>query len=206
MDYTVHGILQARILEWVDFPFSRGSYHPRDWTWVSCIAGSCFPIWATPDLMNILWRWIFYEGSRILFFLSRRIPTSIGLPLPPSSWNSISWYQASFSSWNHAAGQINLQVQVCLFSAPFLKWATTEPKRKIWKYPYTPSPPAKLRKGSLRDHKGLGTKLCQCPSTGAIRNTDSGHYLHFYKNTRNKRRKDSNECIIPFIASPCFSS
>ena len=29
MDYTVHGILQARILEWVAFPFSRGSFQPR---------------------------------------------------------------------------------------------------------------------------------------------------------------------------------
>ena len=36
MDYTVHGILQARILEWVAFPFSRGSSQPRDWTQVSC--------------------------------------------------------------------------------------------------------------------------------------------------------------------------
>ena len=30
MEYTVHGILQARILEWVAFPFSRGSSQPRD--------------------------------------------------------------------------------------------------------------------------------------------------------------------------------
>ena len=30
MDYSVHGILQARILEWVAFPFSRGSSQPRD--------------------------------------------------------------------------------------------------------------------------------------------------------------------------------
>ena len=37
MDYTVHGILQARILEWVAFPFSRGSSQPRDLTQVSCI-------------------------------------------------------------------------------------------------------------------------------------------------------------------------
>ena len=28
MDYTIHGILQARILEWVAFPYSRGSSHP----------------------------------------------------------------------------------------------------------------------------------------------------------------------------------
>ena len=30
MDYTVHGILQTRILEWVAFPFSSGSNQPRD--------------------------------------------------------------------------------------------------------------------------------------------------------------------------------
>ena len=36
---SVHGILQARILEWVAIPFSRGSSQARDQTWVSCIAG-----------------------------------------------------------------------------------------------------------------------------------------------------------------------
>ena len=42
MDYTVHGILQARILEWVAFPFSSGSSKPRDQTQVSHIAGGFF--------------------------------------------------------------------------------------------------------------------------------------------------------------------
>ena len=42
LDYRVHGILQARILEWVAFPFSRGSSQSRDWTQVSCIAGGFF--------------------------------------------------------------------------------------------------------------------------------------------------------------------
>ena len=42
MDCTVHGILQARILEWVAFPFSRGSSQPRDRMQVSCIAGRFF--------------------------------------------------------------------------------------------------------------------------------------------------------------------
>ena len=42
MDDTVHGILQPRILEWVAFPFSRGSSQPRDQTQVSCIAGRFF--------------------------------------------------------------------------------------------------------------------------------------------------------------------
>ena len=45
-DYRVHGILQARILEWVAFPFSRGSSWPRSWTWVSCIADIFFTKWA----------------------------------------------------------------------------------------------------------------------------------------------------------------
>ena len=43
LDYTVHGILQARILEWVAFPFSRGSYQPREWTLVSRMAGGFLP-------------------------------------------------------------------------------------------------------------------------------------------------------------------
>ena len=41
---SVHGILQARILEWVAIPFSRGSSWSRDWTQVSCIAGRFFTI------------------------------------------------------------------------------------------------------------------------------------------------------------------
>ena len=43
---SVHGILQARILEWVAFPFSRRSSQPRDWTQVTCIAGRLFTVWA----------------------------------------------------------------------------------------------------------------------------------------------------------------
>ena len=49
MDYTVHVILQARILEWVAFPFSRVSSQPRDRTQVSCIAGRFFTSWATRE-------------------------------------------------------------------------------------------------------------------------------------------------------------
>ena len=42
MDCTVPGILQARILEWVAFPFSRGSSQPRDWTQVFRVVGGFF--------------------------------------------------------------------------------------------------------------------------------------------------------------------
>ena len=47
---SVHEILQARILEWIDVPFSRGSSQSRDWTLVFCIAGRFFTFWATREM------------------------------------------------------------------------------------------------------------------------------------------------------------
>ena len=49
MDYSlpgssIHGILQARILDWVHIPFSSECLGSRDWTWVSCIAGRFFTV------------------------------------------------------------------------------------------------------------------------------------------------------------------
>ena len=53
MDYIVHRILQARILEGVAFPFSRGSSQPRNQTGVSCIAGGFFLTnWAIQEAHN----------------------------------------------------------------------------------------------------------------------------------------------------------
>ena len=48
---SVHGILQARLLEWGAIPFSRRSSRPRDWTQVVHIAGRFFTIWATRDTL-----------------------------------------------------------------------------------------------------------------------------------------------------------
>ena len=52
MDYTVYEILQARILEWVAFPFSRGSSQPRDRARVSHIAGRFFTNWAMKEALR----------------------------------------------------------------------------------------------------------------------------------------------------------
>ena len=49
--FSIHGIFQARVLEWVAITFSRGSPWPRDWTQVSCIAGRCFTLWATRETL-----------------------------------------------------------------------------------------------------------------------------------------------------------
>ena len=49
---SVHGILQARVLEWVAIPFFKGSSRSRDWTWVSLTAGRFFTIWASRGAQN----------------------------------------------------------------------------------------------------------------------------------------------------------
>ena len=53
MDYIVHGILQARILQLIALPFSRGSSQPRDQTQVSHIAGRFFTSWATREAYHL---------------------------------------------------------------------------------------------------------------------------------------------------------
>ena len=64
MDYScpgssVHGALQARILEWVAIRLSRGSSQPGDWTQVFSIVGKFFTIWATSEaLENYRWKGI----------------------------------------------------------------------------------------------------------------------------------------------------
>ena len=51
---SVHGIFQARILEWVAIAFSRGSSQPRDWTWVSCIGRWLLYHWAIGEAQIIV--------------------------------------------------------------------------------------------------------------------------------------------------------
>ena len=51
---SIHGILQARILEWVAISFSRGSSPPRDQTWVSYTAGRYFMVWTSREALLLL--------------------------------------------------------------------------------------------------------------------------------------------------------
>ena len=48
---SVHGILPARIQEWVAIPFSRGSSWPKEQTWISGVTGRFFTIWATREAL-----------------------------------------------------------------------------------------------------------------------------------------------------------
>ena len=71
-DSFVHGIFQARILEWVVIPFSRGSSWSKNQTQVSWIAGRFFTIWATREALVWLMyckRLLFMEGKKALFYM-----------------------------------------------------------------------------------------------------------------------------------------
>ena len=68
MNYTVHEILQTRILEWVAFPFSRESSQPRDRTQVSCIECGFFTSWATRESL-IMIRW---ENFKECFYCEKQ--------------------------------------------------------------------------------------------------------------------------------------
>ena len=71
---SVHGIFQARVLVWVAISFSRGSSPPRDWTWVSCIAGIFFTNWATREALScihiLLYKCQFPHTSFVLITLT----------------------------------------------------------------------------------------------------------------------------------------
>ena len=49
---SIHGIVQARILEWAAIPFSRGPFQTRDWTWVSCTEGRFFTVGAIKEALS----------------------------------------------------------------------------------------------------------------------------------------------------------
>ena len=50
---SIHGIFQARVLEWGAISFSRGSSQSRDRTQVSHIVGRCFTVWATREALKL---------------------------------------------------------------------------------------------------------------------------------------------------------
>ena len=52
---SIHGIFQARVLEWVAISFSRGSSWPRDQTQVYRIAGRCLTVWAAREVFSFVY-------------------------------------------------------------------------------------------------------------------------------------------------------
>ena len=99
MDYSppgslVRGIFQARILDWGAVPFSRGSSQPRNWTWVSSIAGGIFIVWTTgeaktADVVDAKWTTVKTAGNN-----SHLVKLKV-LSISRQSWENL-WYLRAF--------------------------------------------------------------------------------------------------------------
>ena len=79
---SVHGILQARILEWVAIPFSKGSSQPRDGTCISCIGRQVLYHWATGETQVIFFSSVQFSSVAqscltLIFLLGSQFKTCI---------------------------------------------------------------------------------------------------------------------------------
>ena len=70
---SVHGIFQARILEWVTISFPRGSSQPRDRTQVSFTVGRCFTVWATREVPVELFQILKDDAVKVLHTICQKI-------------------------------------------------------------------------------------------------------------------------------------
>ena len=114
MDYTVHGILQARILEWVTFPF-RGSSWSRSWTGVSCVAGGLFTNWTG---------------------VGRQPPPSLRDPPTQVSDLGLLHCRRNLYWLNHQAGPVSCNYGQLRFSFPLCKLSTWQVLGRIWEMTY----------------------------------------------------------------------
>ena len=150
MDYIAHGILQTRILEWIAFPFSRGSSQPRDQTQVSHTAGRFFTSWATREALELVGAWFYTLLMRqFVFSLQFSSVTQLcltlcdpmncsmpGLPahhqLPESTQTHVYWVgdaiQPSHPLLSPSSPALNLSQHQGLF-----KWVSSS--LSFWKIP-----------------------------------------------------------------------
>ena len=82
MNYSVHEILQDRVLEWAAYPFSSGSSWPRNWTGVSCIADGFFTSWATREAQKSEWHLLGLKNSQEWWFLAGGGQRQVAEPRP----------------------------------------------------------------------------------------------------------------------------
>ena len=102
IDYTVHGILQARILEWLAVPFSRESFQPRDQTQVSYIAGRFFISWATREVpkLTTYQKYCHFEESSSLILLNNNESFFDWIVTCDKKWIAYNWWwPAQWPDW-----------------------------------------------------------------------------------------------------------
>ena len=103
---SVHGIFQARVLEWIAISFSRGSSQSRDWTQVSCIAGRHFTVWAIREAHTCI--------------------ASLTINIPHQNGTFVTFAESTLRHHNHLKFIVNITIHSWCF--PFYslnKWTMT---------------------------------------------------------------------------------
>ena len=160
---AIHGIFQARILEWAAIFFSRGYSQPRDRTRVSYIADRRFTVWATREANSGSMQLLLQKGrfrgelkSKILIYLAPFILWAIGhfpkTPLAPNTDISVfpRWLSGKESTWKCRRH----------WRCRFDPWIGKIPWRKKWQLTPVFLPGKSHGQRSLPGgcvHKGLGT-------------------------------------------------
>ena len=139
MDYRVHGILQALILEWVAYPFSSRSSWPRNQTGVSCIAGGFFTSWSTgkPKTSHRLEENIWKRQIRYKKFVTQNIQRT-----QYKNMNKLKniGKRSEQTSYQKYIEMTNKQMRICSVSC-----VTWETWLKTMRYQYAPIRMAKLK-------------------------------------------------------------
>ena len=119
----VHGILQVRILEWIVTSFSRGSSRPRDRTWVSCITGRFFTIWAPWEALNFanLYVKIFTLCPVLYCFLEEMFQKYFVR-------KNLCRFFERWQSDYHQNVEVEKEVILAFFSWHRMSWAATSPR------------------------------------------------------------------------------
>ena len=90
-----------RILEWVAYPFSRGSSRPRNWTWVSCIAGGFCINWAIREA-RLGWKVTLLRGKWCTFKVLTTLSWVERKWKKKPSWNNSTQHCIMCLTWNSA--------------------------------------------------------------------------------------------------------
>ena len=165
MDHTVHGILQARILEWVAYPFSSGSSRPRNRTGVSCIAGGFFTNSAIREAPKYLYYYYYQLPGVFIKVHGLSCTTACGIlgprpgikPASPAlkTWNLNHWTVPSRAAPVHLGNRKAQSHVQCLLSARQglgVVFTTFFPHLKLKRIPGGRYFCFLMRKGSGRNH------------------------------------------------------
>ena len=80
---SIHGILQARILEWIASPFPRGPSQPRDQTQISWLAGGSFTVWAIRESTILQFKKLRYQAQPRNVYITQKCMCVLYQQLPP---------------------------------------------------------------------------------------------------------------------------